>query len=79
MWRQTGNSFRARSTDGQTFTILETVQILDAGTLDDPRATVEGLKRLTTAEGNHVNRLSDDNFEILGVGLLAGSLSVTRI
>ena len=78
MWQPTGKSFRARSTDGQIFSIVEAIQILEAGTFDDPSATVEGLKRFTTAEGHHVNRLSDNNFEILGVGLLADSLSVTR-
>ena len=78
MWQHIGRSFRVRSADGQTFDVFEDVRIIEAGTFDDPSATVEGLKRFTTAEGHHVNRLSDNNFEILGVGLLADSLSVKR-
>jgi len=79
MWRQTGVSFRARSSDGRSFTVTETIQTLDAGSYDDPRATVEGQKRLTTTEGHHVNRISDVEFEVLGAGPLADVLRVRRL
>ena len=80
MWRRTSRSpFRLRSADGQVFVVYEDVEVIDVGSFDEPDATLEGLKRLRTANGDHVNQRSETEFEILGVGTLGDSVGATRI
>lgn len=46
--------FQARDGEGKTYTILEIQEYEDAGNLNDPNATVEGMRRLETSDGEDV-------------------------
>jgi hypothetical protein len=60
--------FKARGADGRVEEIFEYVALLDDTSFDRPDAPpIEGLGRLQTADGRHVNRLSPDEFEVLDV------------
>ena len=61
--------FIAESEDREQFTLIEYTEILDAGHSGDPNATIPGLKRLETSEGQDVNYLGDDRYEIVELGL----------
>jgi hypothetical protein len=67
MWRRTGVAFSAQSAKGETFRIIEDVEIIPAGSFDDPYATLEGLKRYVTDTGLTVNWKSDSDFEVLAL------------
>ena len=58
--------FQARSEDGtyQT-TILISQDFLDAGSFDNPNATIPGLKTVRTADGYSCNVKGDDTFEVV--------------
>ena len=79
MWRRTGTVIRATSSDGRPFRFIEEVEILDDGSQENPRAEIEGLRRLTTSDGHHVNRISENEFEILGAGPLLELIRAHRI
>jgi len=79
MWKRTGVAFDVKSAKGQTFRVIEEVEIIDAKSFDDPKATIEGLKRLATTTGLHVNSIGGSEFEILGVGPLLEEVRVKRI
>jgi hypothetical protein len=78
MWRIVGNPFRARAVDGREFRLVEEVEILDDRSFDNPRAKTEGLRRLTTTERHHVNRINDNEFDVLGAGPLLETIRVKR-
>jgi hypothetical protein len=57
---------------GERVRVEEWVALVDARSSDDPNAApIEGLRRLQTRDGHHVNRISDTEYEILGWGPLA--------
>jgi hypothetical protein len=66
-------SFYANDEFGNEHLIHVYVEVLDVGTLDDPSATVEGLKSLRTSTGFHVNLLSKGNYKIVESGQLLHS------
>lgn len=66
--RLTGQ-FTAESEDGRRFDLSIYTEILDAGTLQNPGATLAGAKSILTSEGHHVNRIDDLNYEIVELGL----------
>ena len=70
MDRQT-DSFEINAEDGTRHRVYESVEILDAATMGDPGATTEGLKRLKTSDGYHVNKISENGFEIVELNLKA--------
>lgn len=63
------DEFDVISEDGQEFHILVYREIINAGTMTDPHATIEGLKSLRTSEGYHCNWIDENNFEIVELGL----------
>jgi hypothetical protein len=72
--------FQVRGEDGQIFTVVESVQMLDVSSFDDPNAPpIEGLHSVRTTTGLAVNRLSDTEFEILFAAKNGDSLKAKRI
>ena len=71
-WTELVSSFEAQAEDGQSFTIHYYVDKLEtrSGT-----SVVDGLKRLRTADGNTVNRVSQGVYEIVQLG----NLKVTSV
>lgn len=66
-------TFTAQSEDGREFTIHQFINFIEAGTMDDPNAVVEGLKRLVTSEGDSVNRIEKGKYEIVQGGIVLTS------
>ena len=64
------NEFTARSDDGQEYTIYEYTDVIDAGNLNDPNATIRGAKRLCTSEGEDVNFKGEEVYEIVTSGII---------
>ena len=60
--------FDAHVTSGNTVRLYVYQDFIDAGSYDNPNATIPGLKRLVTAEGKHVNYVDDNTFKIVGTG-----------
>ena len=60
------DQFDARSADGQEFRIHVYTTMIEVGAGQPP---VEGLKRACTAQGQVCNRVDEDTFEILNLGL----------
>jgi hypothetical protein len=79
MYRRTGVIFDAKSAKGQTFRIIEEVDVIDVGDFDNPNETADGLKKYTTTTGLHANRISDSEYEILNAGPLAEEVRVKRL
>lgn len=61
-------SFSAQDDTGKAYILHVYVDILDAGTFDNPTATIEGLKSLQTSDGEPVNRLEKGRYEIVRTG-----------
>jgi len=49
------------------------VDILDARTMEDPHAEIEGLQTLLTDEGHHVNYLEKGKYQIVATGKILTS------
>jgi len=65
--RHTG-SFIAVGEDGSERKLHIFTQIIDAGTLDNPDAELEGLKELRTDDGKAVNRLEKGKYQVVVTG-----------
>lgn len=63
--------FKARTVDGKTVVIYEFTEYLYAGTYENPNKKIEGLKSYCTFDGNHVNRISKNKYEIVETGQIA--------
>ena len=60
----------AASEDGRQFRILVYRKLIDARSMSNPNAPpMEGLKRATTSDGHECNRIDDDTFLIVNLGL----------
>ena len=57
--------FDARNANGQVYRLYVYQDIIDAGTFDDPHATLPGMKRIVTGQGQHVNFIDDNTFKIV--------------
>ncbi len=70
-WEELTGQFTAESDDGQRFEILVYTTFVEAGSFANRNAPpLEGrLKTIRTADGYAVNRIDDDNFEIVQLGL----------
>lgn len=69
-WEELTKEFDAVSEDGQQFHMLVYTTMIDASTKDDPQAApIEGFKRTCTSYGQSCNRIDDDTFEIVVLGL----------
>lgn len=69
-WEQITDEFAAESDDGQRFRMLVYQTFIDVCSRSNPNAPpAKGQKTLRTDEGYHVNRIDEDHFEIVGLGL----------
>jgi len=58
--------FEARSDDGAyETTIIIYQKIIDAGTMQNPHATILGLREAHTIDGSACNIIDDDTFEVV--------------
>ena len=64
------NEFKTQSPDGKTFMIYEFTEFLDAGNFEEPNVKVEGLKSFNTADGKHVNFISEGEYKIVETGVI---------
>lgn len=64
------NEFKTQSPDGKTVMIYEFTEFLDAGSFENPNERVEGLKSFQTADGKHVNFISEDEYKIVETGVI---------
>ena len=64
------NEYTARSNDGQEYTIYEYINIIYAGHLNDPNATIKGTKRLCTSNGEDINFKGEGIYEIVTSGVI---------
>ena len=58
-------TFRAADAQGRSHTLHVYVEIIDAGTYENPGATIEGLRSVVTDDGAAVNRLEKGRYEIV--------------
>ncbi len=74
-WEELTNEFDAESEDGQCFRIQIYTTMIDSSSLSNPNAApLKGLRTARTSDGYHCNRIDDDNWEIVELGL-----KVTRV
>jgi hypothetical protein len=67
--RMKTDEFTALAEDGTSVTIEEFTDLIDAGTLDNPNASIRGSKTLLTGDGMHVNVVGEGEYEVVGTGL----------
>jgi hypothetical protein len=72
MKRHTG-TFTAQDKTGKIHTVHEYTDFIDAGTLDDPSATIPGLKQLRTSDGQVLNYKQKGVYEIVATGIILKS------
>ena len=63
------DEFEAHSEDGRRFFVTIYTDVINAGTLTDPNATIDGLKSARTSEGYHCNFIDQNTWEIVELGL----------
>jgi len=66
-------SFTAVDEEGHEHTIHIYVDVVDAATMGDPNAEIEGLKSLKTEDGGNVNRLEKGKYQIVQTGQILTS------
>ncbi|MDH4317121.1 MAG: hypothetical protein OEV64_01905 [Desulfobulbaceae bacterium] len=74
MMEQLG-SFGATGNDGNHYTVVIYQKYINVGTLENPSAVAEGMKILHTADGMHVNRHKQGEYEIVETGVILNSKS----
>ena len=62
------NEFDTRAPDGRTVRLFEYEEIVPAGNMKNPNATIPGLKRLETEDGQSVNFVDDRTFTLVATG-----------
>ena len=68
MTRHTG-TFEAIGSDSETYTVFVYTNYINARTMTDPHAVVEGLKELRTSDGRAVNQVRKGEYKIVQTGL----------
>lgn len=63
------NEFKTQSPDGKMVIIYEFTEFLDAGSFEKPDAIVEGLKSFYTADGKHVNFITESEYKVVETGI----------
>ena len=54
-----------RKANGQVVRLYVYQDVIDAGSMDDPHATLLGMKRIVTGQGQNVNFIDDNTFKIV--------------
>lgn len=67
------SSFTAVDPSGGSHVLNVFVDIIDAGTMGDSDATIEGLRSLQTEGGEPVNRLAKGSYQVVATGLRLSS------
>ncbi|MCJ7814203.1 MAG: hypothetical protein MUP34_02140 [Candidatus Atribacteria bacterium] len=62
------NEFMTLSTDGKTVMIYEFTEFFDVRVFKNLNERVEGLKSFKTADGRHVNFISEGEYKIVETG-----------
>jgi hypothetical protein len=57
--------FDTRKANGQVVRLYVYQDVIDAGTRDDSHATLLGMKRIVTGQGQHVNFIDVNTFKIV--------------
>jgi hypothetical protein len=57
--------FDVRTDAGQILRLYVYQDIIDAGSHDDPHATLPGLKRIVTGNGDPVNLIDEETFDLV--------------
>jgi hypothetical protein len=57
--------FEAVDSNNKSYRVIHFKSIINAGTLDDPGATILGLSEFRLSTGENINRISDTEFELL--------------
>jgi hypothetical protein len=65
------NEFMVKTDGGEQYTIIEYTDVIPAGSFQDPKKEVPGLKTLMTSDGQHVNYREDGTYEIVESGKIA--------
>lgn len=58
------STFKASDEQGRDYTLLAIVQRIDAGTLEDPEATVAGMRRIVTEDRRPVSYLGKGKYRL---------------
>jgi hypothetical protein len=67
------SSFDATDEAGGHRTLHVFVDVIDAGTMGDQSATIDGLRSIRTEGGEPVNRLSKGHYQVVATGLILTS------
>ena len=62
--------FDAMSEDGDRFTLIHGQYIIETVAQDGTRTRAPGIEFFTTADGDPVNRIDDDTFEIVRTAMI---------
>ncbi|MEQ1509030.1 MAG: hypothetical protein ABL909_01350 [Sphingopyxis sp.] len=57
--------FDTRKANGQVVRLYVYQDMINAGTSDDPHATIPGMKRIETGQGQYVNFIDENTFKIV--------------
>lgn len=71
--------FDVTTDDGRQIRLFVYQQIIKAGTLDDPSATIRGLLRVEDERGHGVNVTSPGVYEILSEGVSATGRRIREV
>ncbi|MEA3031179.1 MAG: hypothetical protein QOG13_2504 [Sphingomonadales bacterium] len=66
--RELIDEFDVRTETGQVLRLFEFQDIINAGTKDDPHATIPGMKSIVTEDGREVNFIDENTFHIVSRG-----------
>lgn len=66
-------SFIAVGADGDEYMIDIFTEVRDAGSFENPNATIDGMKSLRLRGGGNVNRLDKGKYEIVQTGVVVQS------
>lgn len=58
-------TFKAKDSSGRIYVIDVFQQFVDAGTFDNPDATIPGIKSLKTRDGQHVNYVAKGQYHLV--------------
>ena len=64
------NEFITKTPDGKKIIIYEFTDYLNAGSFNNHYSKVEGLKSYFTTDGNHVNRINENEYQIVETGVI---------
>lgn len=66
-------SFIAADVDGNEYLIDVYIEIVGAGSFENPNATIEGMRTLKTRDGDSVNYLDKGKYQLVQTGVILES------